>query len=222
MNPRAIDMRGNVFGRLTVVEPAGHTADGRLSWRCRCECGREVVAAGKHLRNGGTRSCGCIVKERIAAIGRSNRTHGHKGSPTWVTWQSMKARCFLPTHKAWPQYGGRGVTVCVRWLSFENFLADMGERPEGTTLDRIDGAGHYELGNCRWATDTQQQRNRRGTRPIEAFGEVRLLVEWSEDDRCAVSLDALSRRLRKGWPVEKAIVTPKYATRRMGRAGRAA
>ena len=124
----------------------------------RCDCGREVNVARASLARGTSKSCGCL---RMNA-GSRTRTHGMSKTPTWVSWMSMKDRCLRPTNRCWMDYGGRGIVICQRWLeSFENFLADMGERPEGMTLDRINVGGNYEPGNCRWATPTEQRRNAR-------------------------------------------------------------
>lgn len=146
-----------VFGSLTVIrEVEGRQfASQRMAQAlCRCDCGVEVVRLVCHLRSGGTTSCGCKV-----------RIHGHAGAertPTYISWMSMRARCTNPNHRDYRHYGGRGITVCDRWIdSFENFLADMGERPSGTTIDRIDNDAGYELGNCRWADAVTQRRNRR-------------------------------------------------------------
>lgn len=164
---------GERIGRLTVVKEAKLTDQGRW-YLCRCDCGNEITVRGASLTRNNTRSCGCLKRERVAAMGRATATHGHtighKPSPTFNSWSSMRDRCSRETAPAYSNYGGRGIKVCERWQhSFENFLADMGERPEGTTLDRIDPFGDYEPGNCQWSTPTEQARNRRKTHEVVAL-----------------------------------------------------
>jgi hypothetical protein len=133
-------------------------------------------------------------------------------SRTFRTWVTMRQRCTDPKHVSYPDYGGRGITFCERWEFYPNFLADMGERPEGMTLDRINSDGMYEPGNCRWATIKQQARNQRNNHLVDAFGERKTLVEWTEDARCAVTFGVLRNRLVKWkWDAEKAIATPARA-----------
>lgn len=154
---------GERFGRLVVMRPEH---PGRQStYIVRCDCGTEKIVQAQHLRNGHSQSCGCLRKELLLQI---HTAHGsctrEVVTPTYTSWSAMKARCLRPGRENYKNYGGRGITVCDRWLGpngFENFLADMGERPDGRTLDRIDGDGHYEPGNCRWATSSEQNRNRR-------------------------------------------------------------
>lgn len=161
--PNVIDLMGQTFGRLTVVSHAGRANDRAALWSCVCACGAERVVIGKKLRSGHTQSCGCYAKDRV----RETKTkHGHKPkagkSRTYTSWLSMHSRCNRPEFHAFHRYGGRGIKVCDRWAVFENFLADMGERPDGMTLDRVDVDGNYEPSNCRWATHAQQCANKAG------------------------------------------------------------
>lgn len=168
---RFSDLTGRSFGRLTVVERAENRGR-HIYWLCVCECGTTRTVKGDHLKSGGSQSCGCRLsdsaRERAARSAMPTRTtHGHGSaragtrSGTYISWSSMIQRTTNPRNPAWPHYGGRGITVCDRWRSYEAFLQDMGERPPGLTLDRIDVNGHYEPGNCRWATWSEQRLNQR-------------------------------------------------------------
>ena len=153
-----IDRTGQRFGCLTVLRRV--PAAGRVRWECRCDCGRLTVAQANNLQSGNTRSCGHLGENNT-----SQMTHGHTRSgwksPTFVSWSNMVQRCVDRRSTSWLRYGGRGIKVCARWRTFENFLADMGERPAGRSIDRIDNAGHYRPGNCKWSTPKEQAANRR-------------------------------------------------------------
>ena len=155
------------FGRLLVIRKGGtytspcKTAVSR-KWICRCDCGNitEVITA--HLREGRTKSCGCLQRERIS---QSETTHGMSGTKVYWVWSQMRDRCSNSNSQDYRYYGGRGISVCPRWSKFENFIADMGVPPPGLTLDRINNDGNYEPDNCRWATRTVQTANRRVSTP---------------------------------------------------------
>lgn len=162
------DINGQKFGRLTVTGYAG-SPDGYARWNCICDCGKSYVARGHTLRDGRTKSCGCLSKE---VASKKSRRHGATVggiSPEYRSYVKMKERCLNPNHPHFSNYGGRGLTICERWLSgFEFFLADMGKKPTlRHTLDRIDNDGNYEPSNCRWATRKQQNRNTRVSRPVK-------------------------------------------------------
>lgn len=148
---------GAVFGRLVVLQENGKIAH-ENAYLCLCACGNQKVIRRGHLNGGKIKSCGCLQKE---VRGRSRITHGKSESPIYGLWRTMIDRCENKKSKTYPRYGALGVSVCDRWQTFENFYADMGDRPDGRSLDRINPYGNYEPGNCRWATAIEQRHNRR-------------------------------------------------------------
>ena len=155
-----LNMTGQRFGRLVVVGRSGRVnKQGSPYWLCRCDCGGETATQAGHLRNGHTQSCGCHRRDRSI---EANTTHGASHSPEYLCWSAMKARCLNSNHDDYHLYGGRGITICDAWLNdFAAFRRDMGKRPAGHTVDRIDADGNYEPSNCRWARQITQVINRR-------------------------------------------------------------
>lgn len=158
MNTTAINITGKRFGHLTAIEIAGSASGGGALWLCRCDCGVEKTVAGHNLRKGSTRSCGCSKRRFMA---ERKTTHGMARNLTYFVWQGMLQRCTNPSCAKWKDYGGRGISVAMEWMTFEGFYAVMGEKPERKTLDRISNDGNYGPDNCRWATPKQQANNTR-------------------------------------------------------------
>lgn len=151
--PRFIDITGQRFHKLVALAPTGKNSRRMMCWLCQCDCGGTAIVRIDHLRNGHTRSCGCLYEK-----------HGMRHTKTYKSWYNMLQRCSNSKINRWHIYGGRGIKVCERWQDFRNFFADMGERPEDHSLDRINVEGNYEPGNCRWATQKEQQNNRRNNK----------------------------------------------------------
>lgn len=183
---------GNRYGLLTVIG-LGEIKYRRYFWTCMCDCGSIVVVDGNHLRMGHTKSCGCHKSIR----------HGSAYTEEYAVWMDMRNRCSQKSNRQYKDYGGRGISICERWERFENFISDMGKRPNGYTLDRIDNNAGYSPENCRWATRKQQQRNRRNNRIITHNGVSHCLVEWSEIT--GIPYQTLITRLDRGWDVDRAL-----------------
>jgi len=179
---RVKNLVGKTFTRLTVIERQGSHKRGGALWLCQCECGNLTTLVTKLLTSGHTQSCGCLKSD--AARKRMTR-HGHTSwkrgaTKEYSTWLNMLKRCRDAKSTYYYCYGGRGITVCKRWEIFENFYADMGDKPPGSTIERIDNDGNYEPGNCRWATQAEQSMNRRVTVYLELNGLRLTMVEWAK------------------------------------------
>lgn len=169
-----------------------------------CECGSKEVLDHTSVKTGHSKSCGCLKSEVTT---KRNTSHGMSHTSTYEIWCGMIKRCTNENNHAWDRYGGRGITVCDRWLfSFENFLEDMGERPEGLSLERVRNNEGYRPDNCKWATYMEQGRNNRGNTILSANGKQMCLADWS--DHCGISQEVLSRRVRLGWSHDRIINTP--------------
>lgn len=205
--PKTRNLVGKSFGKWTVIDSSSKRGSrNEVYWLCRCECGTVRDVNEKNMTQGLSKSCGCTN-----AIGALNKSHGHAAnhtiSKTYHSWAGMKARCSNPKNSHYHIYGGKGIKVCERWHRFENFLADMGEKPTGASLDRIDPEKDYSPENCRWADAAQQANNKTNNRYITAFGETLTLSQWAE--RIGVTHGSLVFRIDKaGWPLEKALSTP--------------
>lgn len=200
LHPNALDLTGQVFGRLTALAPTSRRSGGSVVWRCRCSCGREAMIGSTTLKSH-TRSCGCWQREQAQ---KQMRTHGQSRTPEFDVWHSMWQRCRNHRARRWHHYGGRGITVCERWQTFESFLADMGPRPSPElSLHRIDNNRGYEPGNCVWATLKEQARKKQNNRLLTLNGHTMCLAEWAE--HLAVKRNTIYRRLKRGWSVEQAL-----------------
>lgn len=197
------DIAGMRFGRLVVKHRSGTSKSGNILWYCRCDCGNTAYVISYNLRKGFTRSCGCLLNE---FIGNLNKSHGMSNTSTYRIWLGMRRRCYSEKANTYERYGGRGITICKRWNKFENFHADMGERPKGMTLDRWDNNKSYCKSNCRWASYQIQANNKRNNHLITFKGKVQTMAQWSRE--IGLSQSALKMRLKRGWSVERALTEP--------------
>lgn len=200
-----IDLIGKRFGRLVVISKGSNDKWGHSPWLCLCDCGKGKSIHGGHLKSGHTKSCGCLLKKG------NNYKHGHsttiKISKTYESWAHMIQRCTNPNHKDYHNYGSRGITICKQWLEFENFLADMGERPRGHQIDRINNNKGYCRSNCWWVTAKTNNRNKRNNIFITYKNKTQLLIEWAEE--FGMHYRTLYTRIfRYGWSIQKSLTTP--------------
>lgn len=160
--PAFKDISGQRFNRLVAVEYKG-----KRKWKFNCDCGKQTVTRIGDVKLGRTQSCGCLREEgflKQTIHGHGSTGNGGKGTPAWNTWKDMRQRCNNANNEAFKWYGARGISVCDKWSDFRNFLSDMGEKPHGLSIGRIDNDGNYCKENCRWETPIQQSNNQRNNR----------------------------------------------------------
>jgi hypothetical protein len=200
MGRKAVDHSGSRFERLIVLKKDASISV-RSYWVCQCDCGKTISVRASHLLDKTSTSCGC---KKLELISKKSKKHGHyvgnRPSPTYSSWSSMRDRCGS-------QPGYESVTICDRWNDFNAFLADMGTRPSlKHSIDRINPFGNYEPNNCRWATMTEQNRNKRNNHVLTYNNETLTITAWAE--RMKVPHSVLYRRAKLGWPSEKIITKP--------------
>lgn len=202
------DLTGERFGRLLVKHKNGYNKHHQLYWMCECECGNKKNVLGCVLSRGDANSCGCLKKESIAKV---NYKHGKTRTPIYAIWHSMMQRCYDKNSHAYSRYGGRGINVCQKWQTFEGFYADMGEKPEGMSLERKDVNGDYSLENVIWATAKEQANNKRNNIILEHLGRKQTMQQWC--DELDLKIGTVWARLNKyGYSVEKALTKGWRAT----------
>lgn len=188
---RLIDLTGRRFGNLIAMFEVGRDSVGGVLWMCICDCGNSKIIPSSGLLANKRKSCGCLSRHGHTARG--------KMSTTYHAWKHMKERCLNPNVDCYKYHGARGIIVCTRWLnSFQNFLSDMGEKPEGLTLERINNNGNYDPDNCKWATPKEQARNTRRNKLIEYQGKTMCMAAWAEE--FGINYKALWARLQNHSP----------------------
>lgn len=205
---RIKDLSSMKFGRLSVISRADNSKSGKAMWKCRCDCGNKVIVDGYSLRSGNTKSCGCLQREIVIS---KNTKHGKSKTQLYRVYRHMKERCFSEADKRFPDYGGRGITICDEWLGrdgFQNFYewSLRNGYANDLSIDRKDVDGNYCPENCRWVNMKVQQNNRRNNHILEYKGESKTLSEWS----AVTGIKSLTilNRLKLGWSVEKALTEP--------------
>ena len=203
-----IDLTGQRFGRLTVVERAKNTKSKKVRWICQCKCGNVVVVLGDSLRTGKSKSCGCLQKEIAAMI---KTKYPDKDERLYSIWCDMKARCYVTTNPSYPHYGGRGIHICVAWKNdfsaFESWAVGHGYAAD-LTIDRIDNDGPYAPYNCRWVGILEQANNKRNNIRLTYNGETKTIAQWARD--IGVSYDTIHNRVELGWSIERVLTYKNY------------
>jgi len=194
--PKFIDLTGQKFGRLIIIERSNNNKSNKITWLCKCDCGNEKIACGGDLKNGRIKSCGCLL-----------RTHGLSKHSLYPIWNQMTQRCSNIKDRYYKNYGGRGITVCKRWMKFENFLTDMGNPPtDQHQIDRINNNKGYSPKNCHWVTPKQQARNTSRNHMITLDEKTKCLQAWA--DEFDINPSSIRFRLKSGWSIEKALTKP--------------
>jgi hypothetical protein len=207
------DITGVTFHRLKALAYAGRKKRSAF-WFCLCECGNRTIVRAAALKNGNTKSCGCLSRETASRrASERNRRHGMRYTPEYQAWKGMIGRCHRPSDPAYPGYGGRGIVVCEEWRSsFVAFFSHIGPRPSPQhSLDRLDNDKGYEPGNVRWATRVQQQNNRRMNHRLTWNGQTMTVTEWSR--QTDLSVDCIIDRLGRGWPMHLILTVPARTTK---------
>lgn len=208
-----INMKGKIFGKLKVIRRVENNKRGIAVWACMCSCKNKtlVYVNGVSLRNGNTKSCGCLQKERTR---ERHIKHGKTNTKTYYIWYTMKKRCENENHISYKYYGARGIKICNRWSnSFKNFLEDMGECPFGHSLDRIDNSKNYKPNNCKWSTRYAQNRNRISNIFIKYKGEELCFKDWAK--RYKINYNTAFTRYYRGWSFKEIMeIIPRIKNRR--------
>lgn len=210
INMKFNNLTGQRFGRLLVISQAPNI--GKVTrWLCLCDCGQTKITRALLIASGKTKSCGCLRKESTS---NSFKSHGMVETPEYSVWQAMKRRCYDPKNRYYSRYGGRGIVVCDRWKeSFQAFYDDMGPRPNGYSIDRIDVDGPYSPENCKWA-DSVEQANNKSTNAKYVYGDETLTIaQWSR--RSNISQTALRQRLKSGIPMPWAMYNIDYRSEKV-------
>ncbi len=201
--PKRLELTGKKFGRLTVIQLSNFNDRRKSRWICECSCGNVTQVVGHNLSGGHSKSCGCLRQESVK---RSCTTHNMTRKKTWNIWCNMKQRCNNRNNNNYNRYGLRGIKICRRWDKFENFYADLGDRPKGKTLDRKDNNKGYNKSNCRWADKHEQANNTVTNVFININGDSKTVAQWARVYK--INVGTVWSRIRRGWNPKQAILTP--------------
>lgn len=206
----AKNLEGCRFGNLTPVMITANENPNKSNtkiWLCICDCSNWYLTSSGYLLNGQVKHCGCMPhgntgrkRPDLTLINIANTKHGQSKSSTYRSWLSMRQRCLNPLHKDYPNWGARGIKICERWNDFDNFLKDMGIRPKGKTIGRINNEADYSPGNCRWETSEEQSNNTRVNRYLTFKGKTMTIAQWAKE--LGMSRQALRYRIEAGWDDE--------------------
>jgi hypothetical protein len=191
---------GLKYGRLIVLSLADNKGK-KSRWNCLCDCGNKTKVTSSNLQTGHSLSCGCLKAETMS---KNMFKHGKVRTRAYQSWEGMIFRCSNKNSTGYKYYGGRGIRVCDRWENFINFHEDMGDCPDGLTIERINTNDDYKPGNCKWATYKEQNLNKRNNRYLSFNGTTKMLREWASD--IGVCRSTIYRRIKKGWSIEKILI----------------